>query len=270
MKKKSKRKPRFTAATADKHTLYQLSVQDVTTEESFLSRNFKKLRKRDALDLREDFCGTALMCGEWVKHHPKRRSTGVDIDAKVLKWGEEHNIAPLGDDARRVTLLRQDVRAPTRGRHDIVLAFNFSYWIFRTRDEMRDYFERVRASLKKDGVFFLDAYGGWEAIEPMVEARPIRGGFTYEWDQDKFDPITHAVENHIHFEFKDGTRLDKAFSYYWRFWTLPELQELLREAGFRDVVVYWDTSDDEETDDFRPRRRAENQPGWLAYLAALR
>jgi len=32
--------------------------------------------------------------------------------------------------------------------------------------------------------------------------------------------------------------LDRAFSYYWRMWTLPELQELLQEAGFVKVTVY--------------------------------
>ncbi len=269
-KKKNLKKPRFTAKTADKHILYQLSVQDVVTEERFLKRTFKSIRKRDGLDLREDFCGTAMMCGEWVRRDKRRVATGVDIDPSVLAWGKQHNVDPLGDAASRVTLLEQDVRAASRHRHDLILAFNFSYWIFRTRREMVDYFKRVRGALVKDGLFFLDAYGGWESQEPMTESRPIRGGFNYVWDQDKFDPITHAVENHIHFEFKDGSKMDKAFSYFWRYWTLPELQELLLEAGFSDVVVYWDTSDDEDTDDYRPRKRAENQPGWLAYLVALR
>jgi hypothetical protein len=147
-------------------------------------------------------------------------------------------------------------------------AFNFSYWIFKTREEMRRYFERCRRGLAKGGLFFLDAYGGWEAHEPMFEQRKIPGGFTYVWDQDEIDPITHRVLNHIHFEFRDGSKLERAFTYDWRFWTLPELTELLREAGFRDVRVYWDTSDDEDHEIYLPRKKAENQPGWLAYIVA--
>jgi SAM-dependent methyltransferase len=265
-KKRSKKKP-LTARSADKHILYQRSVQEPSAELDFIDRVFKSLYGRKALSLREDFCGTALLCAAWVKSRRDRTATGVDIDPKVIAWGEEHNLAPLGKDRDRVQILQQDVRDPVRARHEVICAFNFSYWIFRTRDAMRAYFEKVRRGLAKEGVFLLDAYGGWEAFQPMLE-RSKKGGFTYVWDQNKVDPITHAIENHIHFEFPDGTKLERAFSYYWRFWTLPELTELLGEAGFKDVRVHWDTSTNEEWDDYRPRTRAENQPGWLAYLSA--
>jgi SAM-dependent methyltransferase len=220
--------------------------------------------------MREDFCGTSLLCCEWVKGAPDRSATGVDIDKKVLAWGKANNHSAIGDDAKRITLLQQDVREPSPGRFDIVCAFNFSYWVFKTRDELRKYFASVRKGLGREGLFLLDAYGGWESQEPMFEPRKIKGGFTYVWDQDKFDPITHGILNHIHFEFKDGTKLEKAFTYEWRYWTLPEIQELLREAGFSDVRVYWDTSDDNDVERYRVRNRADNQPGWLAYLVAVR
>ena len=70
------------------------------------------------------------------------------------------------------------------------------------------------------------------------------------------------------FLFRDGTKLDKAFTYDWRFWSLRELREILEEAGFRDIRVYWDTSDDEDHENYVPKARADNQPGWLAYLVA--
>jgi SAM-dependent methyltransferase len=204
----------------------------------------------------------------WVGRGPRRTGIGVDIDPKVLEWGKAHNLSKLGDAADRVKLYCQDVRKPVRERVDVVGAFNFSYWVFMTRDEMRAYFAHVKRGLGRDGLFLLDAYGGWESEEPMLEERAIRGGFTYVWDQDSFDPITHRVRNYIHFHFKDGTKLERAFTYEWRYWTLPELSELLQEAGYRDVRVYWDTSDDDVHEAYKVRRRAENQPGWLAYLVA--
>lgn len=262
------KKPRFTAKTADKHVLYQLSVQATETEVDFLNGWFTKIRGRKPLTLREDFCGTALLCAEWVKSSKERSATGLDIDKSVLAWGEEHNLAPLGDARQRITLLRQDVRAKVKQKHDIICAFNFSYWIFKTREAMKDYFARIRGGLAKGGLFFLDAYGGWDAHEPMKEHRKIRGGFTYVWDQNTFDAITHDVTNYIHFEFADGSKMPKAFRYDWRFWSMPELQELLAEAGFSKVHVYWDTSEDVTVDRYRLRTRAPNQPGWLAYLVA--
>lgn len=264
---RSKRAP-LTAKIADKHVLYQKSVQDADTEVAFIERVFRQIRGRAPESLREDFCGTALLTSTWVKRGPRRIGIGVDIDPQVLDWGKTHNLAKLDDAAERVKLYCQDVRKPVRERVDVVGAFNFSYWVFMTRDEMRAYFAHVKRGLGRDGLFLLDAYGGWESEEPMLEERAIRGGFTYVWDQDSFDPITHRVTNYIHFHFKDGSKLERAFTYEWRYWTLPELRELLEEAGFRDVRVYWDTSDDDVHEAYKVRKRAENQPGWLAYLVA--
>jgi SAM-dependent methyltransferase len=261
------KKPVYTAKNADKHVLYQLSVQDAEVEVDFIDRVYRSFNKRRPDTLLEDFCGTALICSEWVKRSAKRRATGVDIDPKVLRWGEKHNLAKVGDARDRITLLRQDVRDPIRARFDVVCAFNFSYWVFRTRDEMRAYFRHARSLVAKDGFFALDAYGGWEAHRPMLERRKIRGGFTYVWDQNQFDAITHEVVNHIHFEFKNGSKLNQAFTYRWRFWSLPELQELLREAGFSDVQVFWDTASSDE-ENFRPRLKGQTAPGWLAYIVA--
>lgn len=265
-----KKNGRLTARTADKHLLYQKAVQAPEVEVAFMNRVFKKLCGRPPLSMREDFCGTALICTEWAKSRRDRTATGVDIDPGVLAWGRKHNLAPLGDDARRITLLQQDVRERTAKRFDIVCAFNFSYWVFRTRDEMREYFRAVHRSLLGDGLFLLDAYGGWESQETMEESRRIKGGFTYVWDQATFDPITHLVKNYIHFEFKDRSRMNRAFEYVWRFWSLPELRELLLEAGFSEVLVYWDTATDDDEEKYAPRARAENQPGWLAYIVARR
>ena len=69
-------------------------------------------------------------------------------------------IAPLtgagraffGEPGDRVKLYCQDVRKPVREKVDVIGAFNFSYWVFVTRDEMRAYFAHVKRGLKKDGV----------------------------------------------------------------------------------------------------------------------
>ncbi len=266
MPARKKTKSRFTAKTADRHDLYQRSVQAEDFDVEFITRVFRKHRKRKPLSLREDFCGTALLCAAWILSDRKRTATGVDIDPAVLDWGVKHNLESIGEPGDQVTLLQDDVRSKRRGRFDVINAMNFSYWVFRTREDLLGYFRSVHRSLVKDGVFYLDLYGGWDAQKPMEDRRKIKGGFTYIWEQHSFDPITHDVVNHIHFEFRDGSRLERAFTYHWRFWTLPEIRELLAEAGFRETVVYWD----EKAEKFRPTKRAENQPGWLAYLAALK
>ncbi len=260
----------LTARNADKHELYQLSVKDAKVEIDFIDKTFRRYRERLPRTLREDFCGSALLCSEWVSRADERTAVGLDLDPRVLAWGRAHNLRPLGDAAERVKLVRQDVRGPLQGRFDVVMAFNFSYWVFTTRAEMRRYFERARGALGPEGAFFIDCYGGWESQEPMVDRRSIKRRFHYEWDQASFDPITHRVVNHIHFEFQDGSRLDRAFTYDWRFWTIPELTGLLEEAGYSEVIVYWDRSDSDDYELYRPTTKARNHPGWLAYIVALR
>src|SRR5688572_4917646 len=142
-----------TRKTADKHVLYQASVQAADVEIDFMVSSYRALRKKVPSTMREDFCGTALLCATWVKSHPSRRATGVDLDPAVLAWGTKHNIEPLGEAAARVRLLEQDVLQKTSGKFDLINAMNFSYWIFRTRTAMVAYFKAVYAALNSDGVF---------------------------------------------------------------------------------------------------------------------
>ncbi len=54
----AKKPAALTARTADRHELYQLSVQNVESEIDFVDAEFERLRGRKAVRLREDFCGT--------------------------------------------------------------------------------------------------------------------------------------------------------------------------------------------------------------------
>lgn len=268
---KPSKKPQYTRKNSDRHTLYQLSVQDPDFEVGFVARTFKQQRGRDASSLREDFCGTAFFAATWVKKNPKRTALGIDIDPKVLAWGTEHNLAAIGEPGKRLRLSCANVLDPVNERFDICCAFNFSYWCFEERAVMLEYFRGVRRSLVRDGVFFLDAYGGYESHQPdLEEPRKIDAGFTYVWHQDQVDPINNHILNHIHFHFRDGTRWRKAFSYSWRFWSLKEIQELLLEAGFARVDVYWEGDDGDGGGNgvYRPRKVVSNEASWVAYLVA--
>jgi SAM-dependent methyltransferase len=265
-----KQKKPTMAEQADIHELYEASVQCVEPEIEFLHTTFRALKQRDAKSFREDFCGTASASCEWVRTGDDHYAIGIDIDADVLDWGRRNRVAKLPETKRaRVQLLNDDVMAASAGPVDIVGAFNFSYWIFKTRPQLRSYFERVREALVDDGVFFLDAYGGSEAYVEQKEKTKY-DGFTYVWDQAKFEPVTARTVCHIHFKFPDGSKLKRAFTYDWRLWTLPELRELLEEAGFSKITVYWEGEDDdgEGNGEFTEDARGAADLAWIAYLVA--
>ena len=258
------------ASRADKYALYELSVQDVETEIDFVDHTYRSLRGRRPRRLREDFCGTAGAACEFARRRNTNRAVGVDLDPEPLAWGREHNVARLGPAADRIELLQADVRRVKCDPVDVVLAMNFSYWIFETRKSMRDYFRRVRRGLEADGLFLLDAYGGHESFRVMRE-RTKHEDFTYTWDQADYDPVSGHMQCHIHFSFPDGSRLKRAFSYEWRLWTLPEILELLDEAGFSRRTVYWQGTDEETgqgNGEFSPAERGDPDPAWIAYIVA--
>jgi hypothetical protein len=264
------------AASADRHLLYQQSVQDVETEMDFVEQTWSELRHRPAVFLREDFCGTAKTACEWVIRDDNHQAVGVDLDREVLNWSHSNLLTQLDEEQQeRIELLNEDVLQTRPGLADIILAMNFSYYLFLTRDDLREYFINVLDGLVSDGIFFLDAYGGYEAPMVMEESRACQdedgNDFTYIWDQASFNPIDSCMDCHIHFEFPDHSRIDKAFSYHWRLWTLPEIREILLEAGFSQVDVYWEGTDkinNEGNGIYTPSETGDADPGWVCYIVA--
>ncbi|MBT6175772.1 MAG: class I SAM-dependent methyltransferase [Deltaproteobacteria bacterium] len=270
-KKLKKSKKPGVAATMDALDLYERSVQNPEADVEFLDAIFNDVKGRKARSLREDFCGTGAMCAAWVKGKNKRTAVGLDLCDDTLAWGIQRNIKPLGDEAERVKLLKKDVLTGTKEKSDLIVAFNFSYCIFKERKVLLDYFKKVREGLNEDGAFFVDCHGGTDLGEKMKERKKF-DGFTYVWDQRPMCAITNQAIRHIHFEFDDGSKLKKAFTYDWRMWSLPELKDLMVEAGFSKVDIFWEgaTEDGEGDGDFIPMDTAEEEQSWIAYVGAWR
>ncbi len=253
----------------DRHLLYEQAVQHVESELDLVEWALRR-SGRPARALREDFCGTALLAAGWVERGPRRTATAVDLDGAVLAWARAHRLPGLGAKASRLRLVQADVRAAPRGPFDAIIALNFSWQVFTTREALRGYLAAARRSLAPGGVLVLDAFGGWEAQRPLTERRRIGGGVTYEWEQVSFDAITHRLRCAIHFRLPGGRRLRRAFTYDWRLWTLPEVTELMAEAGLEAVEVLWDPTPQGADPVFTPHRSADNQPGFLAYVIGRR
>ena len=258
------------AEKADRHVLYQESVQCVEAEIDFVDDTFDALRGRRAVRLREDFCGTANTSCEWIRRRDGNTAIGVDLDAEVLAWGDRNNRSKLGANAGKLTLLNENVLDVRHDPVDAVLAMNFSYWVLKERPTMRRYFRSVRDCLVDDGIFFLDCYGGYDASREMRERTKL-DGFTYVWDQAEYNPTNGDMTCHIHFRFPDGSRLDNAFSYHWRLWTMQEVREILDEAGFRRVTVWWqgwDENEEEGDGEFEQVEDADADAAWVSYIVA--
>ncbi len=261
---------RTMASQADRHALYEQAVQDPERDVRFFSKVYRRLRGHDAVRLREDFCGTAALCHAWAQSMPERTAVGVDLCEETMEWGRRRWIEPAGEEvASRIALVHGDVREARGPKADLACGLNFSYNIFKTRAELREYFEAARAGLDKDGLFFIDLLGGMESMIEGVTDND-QGDFIYRWEQARFNARTHELLCYIHFVFPDGSEMRRAYTYDWRLWTAPELRELLLEAGFSKVHFYWEKTDreGEGTGVFYEPSFVENQEIWWTYMAA--
>lgn len=254
----------------EKYNLYESSVQCHEADIDFINREYKKVYKRHPRTLREDFGGTAAMACDWVKQGTDYNAWGVDLDPEPIKFGIENHYSRLNEEEKtRMKYVEGNVLDEQSFKADVTVAFNFSYFIFKERKLLLDYFTKVHEGLNDEGCFFIDLFGGTESRDELVEETEHED-HTYFWDCDHYNPITHECLYHIHFQTKDGKKHEKVFTYDWRMWGVQELKEILEDAGFSNVHTFWEGEDDDGTGDgnFFRTRTAENCESWVTYLCA--
>lgn len=257
-----------------KLALYEQAVQHPLAEVGFLERAFEREHGTMPTLLREDFAGTCSVAAAWCDSHPDRQAMAVEHHGPTLRWATRRHRDV--DDLHPVEADVLDIASP---RVDVVAALNFSTFIYHDRAALLRYFKHARRCLRKPGVLVIDAYGGPGAMRPgtqsvAVPPGPVTpDGFTYHWEQRSFDAVSAKVDCRIHFEFADGTRRDSAFRYDWRLWTVPELIELMGEAGFSRAAFWCDRYDAEagvSDGRFKPRRRMDAREDWVGYVVGVR
>lgn len=230
----------------DKHDLYERCVQSPAQ----LVPMLRAMHGGSPTTLAEDFAGTAALAYLWAEASPDNHAVAIDFDEPTLMRRPDHP---------RVSRVVADVRDPsltsTTPPCDICFVGNFSIGELHTRDELVAYLKAARARLNPGGVFLCDTYGGESAYllgevhrdHVAPDGRRIR----YTWEQRDANPLTGMVTNALHFEIDRAgvieLELPDAFVYRWRLWSVPELLDAMREAGFDSTTVY--DKDPDATDD---------------------
>lgn len=254
-----------------KYKLYEKSVQNHMADIEFIEEEFLTLRKRKPLTLREDFGGTGAMACDWVKRGKERQAWAIDLDPEPVEYGKKNHYSKLkGEEGERMSYVMGNVLENRDFKSDVVVGFNFSYFIFKKRQDLLTYFKKAYEGLKDDGIFFVDIFGGTECFQEIVEETEF-DKHSYFWDCDRYNPLSNEVLYYIHFK-KDGVKYEKAFTYDWRHWSVQEVKELMEEAGFSKVLTYWEGEDDDGDGDgvFKVSEEEENCESWVIYIAGLK
>jgi hypothetical protein len=281
MKKKSRKTRKVSGLSKSQYTklkyrLYEKSVQSPKVHIDLVEGIARRLRKKPTRRLREDFCGTFLLCCEWVKRNPNYFALGLDLDPEPVQFGKIHHYSQLSrDEKKRLQIQTADVRIPTTPRSDLIIVGNFSFFIFQDRKNLIRYFKSCLQSLSQEGLLILELAGGPGMITASRERRTVRLGkdekALYVWHQKSFDPILRRAEYAIHFRLPSGTWMKDAFTYDWRLWTIPEIRDALADAGFKKSFVYWETDHQGEgTGEYALSETGDNAFAWIAYIVGMR
>jgi len=262
------------ARPLDPYALYELCV----TEPERVVRFIEAVHGGDPRVLREDFSGTGALARAWAASSASRSAIAVDSDG-----------APLArlQGAPRVRCIRARAEA-CRRKADAVAATNFPLGYFHDRAALVRYLRGVRASLSPGGVFVADMYGGADAFTPMMLKRTRRGPggerVEYTWEQREADALTGLVLDTLSFRVWPARRaagarptsprvreFPDAFIYRWRLWSIPELRDAVRDAGFTTFDVYDELADAMDADGrvyVSPVSEGELDRNWVVYVVA--
>lgn len=265
--------------TEMKYELYEAAVQDPEDQVKCFDFMYSDINNRLAQKLREDFCGTYSISTNWVKQRSTNSALAIDYDPEPLEQGKERHFSTLSmDQKERLKAIQEDVRNVKDPKSDIIAACNFSFYIFKKRQELVEYFKSSLESLDDDGILALEMVGGPGFIEtPMKEQRTVKYEhgekkgkvwFRYFWDQHEYNPIQRNGLYSISFKLASGERFNNVFEYDWRIWTIPEVREALEDAGFSKSYVYWEIEDDDgdPTGEYEAVEEADNDDTWICYV----
>jgi hypothetical protein len=272
-KKKSQHGATKMADLMDKHECYHKSVQEPKAEITSLlnfyrninsSRGIKKTKENkiindntdysDALKeptvLREDFCGTAILCKEWVSRGALKVAYGIDIDASVIEYSRKH-IIPSSVACERIDLYTGNVLTFDHSKNsvetaDIIAALNYGIFYFKQRRQLVQYFINCKKGLASNGILVCDMFGGAQCYEAKKMSIRHFPDFTYYFEQRSFDILTNTAKCYLHFQFKDNSWIKNAYSYDFRVYTPLEVRDCMEEAGFTDIHFWWTETFDQE------------------------
>ena len=218
------------------YDLYTSAFQKPAKDMRFLADSFGDRFGKAPRSLREDFCGSFANSLEWLRIHRDNTATGIDVDDDLIRYGRSFLEKASRNIQQRFTLIHGDVSSIELPSADVVATLNSSFCEIRDRARLKHYLSECSMTLANPGLLALELYCGAEAQTVGCDEISV-GEFTTIWEQAEFDPVTNYCLNHIHFRFKDGSKIERAFSYEWRLWSPAECIDILDEVGFKTVTT---------------------------------
>ena len=105
-----------------------------------------------------------------MRLNAKNRAEVLDLDEETLEYGRKLQARRLtAAEYRRIEPRLRNVISVSKVKADLLIACNFSFYVFKERKTLVEYFRAARASLAPQGLVVLEMAGGPGMIEPIRE-----------------------------------------------------------------------------------------------------
>ncbi|MDR1685066.1 MAG: class I SAM-dependent methyltransferase [Desulfovibrio sp.] len=212
--------------------------KDYAAEADFVLELLKQrgCAPRTILDLG---CGTGRHAGEMARRGVQ--ATGVDVSETMLTLGREsiNTPAPVDFSAPPPELRQGDARAARLGKtFDAVVSLFHVMSYQNTEDDALAVLKTARAHLKPGGLFLFDFWHGPGVLRALPERRErnLEDGEArirrVAVPEHRLSDNVVVVNYSVTLVKSDGTSSSLRESHSMRYWFLPELRYLARQAGF--------------------------------------
>lgn len=194
-------------------------------------------------------CGTGILSVELANLGHK--VTGLDLSEQMIALAKERT---TDDDDLLSFEVGDMLNLKKTAQYDVVTCYSDSLCYMSDEDAVSTVFKEVYSTLKDEGTFLFDVHSIYKIEEEFSE-------YSYHYQTDDFAFLWESypgeepfsVEHFLTFfvKEKDQEELFKRYDelHEERTYTIDTYKTLLTKAGFRDVMVCADFTDDEPLDE---------------------
>ncbi|MGX4686597.1 class I SAM-dependent DNA methyltransferase [Vagococcus sp. JNUCC 83] len=194
-------------------------------------------------------CGTGILSVELANLGHK--VTGLDLSEQMIELAKERTTE---DDDLLSFEVGDMLNLKKRAQYDVVTCYSDSLCYMPDENAVSTVFKEVYSTLKDEGIFLFDVHSIYKIEEEFAE-------YSYHYQTDDFaflwesypGEVPFSVEHFLTFFVKEKGQ-EELFKRYdelheERTYTIDTYKTLLTKAGFRDVMVCADFTDDEPLDE---------------------
>lgn len=195
-------------------------------------------------------CGTGILALDLAKEGYD--VTALDLSDDMLSVASERFNEAFGEESNPIQLTQGDMMDLTEvGQYDVITCYSDSLCYMKNPLEVQQVFDEVYKTLEPGGTFIFDVHSTYKMTDvfPEFSFHQETEQYAFLWDSypDK-EPLSIVHELSFYVQDDDGRFERYLEDHHERTYKLEHYLTMLESAGFNNVEVFADFTDDKPTE----------------------